>query len=106
MRSESNRRGAIWFAEHDQPLGSLSPDYSRPPWSGSKQLPEGLTGVAARQVEADAVRALPDPAADLDQAQAQRVQLEARHAHRGQPPPNRAEQPVGRRVQQQAELVG
>jgi hypothetical protein len=49
---------------------------------------------------------LPDPAADLDQAQPRRVQLHPRNFEFGQPTADRVEQPAGRPVQQEAELVG
>jgi len=47
---------------------------------GGQQIPEGLTGVTAGEVEADACGQFADTAADLEQAQAQRVELERRVA--------------------------
>ena len=62
--------------------------------------------MAGGQPQADAVASLPDAAADLEQPQAEGVQLHPLDPPRPQPTPQRIEQPVGRRVQQQPELVG
>ncbi len=62
-------------------------------------VPQGLPGVAGGQAEADAIAPLVDAAADLEQAQAQRVQLRARDVPNAQPAVHGVEQPGGRRVQ-------
>ena len=49
---------------------------------------------------------LADPAADLDEAQAEGVELHARGSGLQQEPAQGVEQPVGGGMQQQAELVG
>ena len=47
---------------------------------GGEEVPEGLAGMAAGEVQADAGGQFADTAADLEQAQAQRVELERRVA--------------------------
>jgi len=62
--------------------------------------------VAAGEVEADARGQFTDTPADLEQAQAQRVELERRVALAAEPAAQRVKEPVGGGMQEQAELVG
>jgi hypothetical protein len=62
---------------------------------------------AGRQVDTDAGGVLDDAGTDLDQAQAQRGELAARERARARQPRSQAvHEPVGRRVQDEAHLVG
>ncbi len=62
--------------------------------------------MTAGEVEADAGGAFADTAADLEQAQTERVEVERRVALTAEPTAQRVEEPVGGGVQEQAELVG
>jgi hypothetical protein len=73
---------------------------------GREVVPERLARMTVRQVQLEAVQSLAHPAADLDEAQAHSIQLQARHASLHEPAPNGIQEPVGSGVQQQAELVG
>ena len=57
-------------------------------------------------MERDRAEVLPDPAANLEEAEAQGAELEVGHAEPSQPAADGVEQPVGGAVQQQAKLVG
>jgi hypothetical protein len=71
-------------------------------------MPERFAGMATRQVKGDgqALRRLAHPAADLDETEAQGVQLEAGDAGLHEVAAQRVEQPVGGGMQQEAELIG
>ena len=58
------------------------------------------------EVQPDLGEELPDPAADLEEAQPEGVELHAGHAAPDQPAAQGIEQPVGGGVQEQPELVG
>src|SRR5215216_988679 len=73
---------------------------------GREDVTPVLVGMAGGDAEPHAVEALADPAADLDQAQAQRREGRARDAGGAQPPAQRVEQPEGGGVEEEAELVG
>ena len=62
--------------------------------------------MAAGEVEAHAGGQFADTTADLEQAQAQRVEVERRVALAAEPPPQGVEEPVGGGMQDEAELVG
>ena len=62
--------------------------------------------MTAGQVQREAVEAAADPSADLEQPQAQGVELEVRMATVRQPAAQGIEQPIGRRMQDQPEVVG
>src|SRR5579859_5184488 len=62
--------------------------------------------MTAGEMQADAGEEFTHPATDLEQAQAQGVELERRIALRGEPAAQRIEQPVGGGMEQQPELVG
>jgi len=78
--------------------------------AGGEEEPERLAGMTAGEVEHERERLLAnllaDPAADLDEAQAQGFELQARHPRLVQEPTQRVEQSVCGGVEQQAELVG
>lgn len=73
---------------------------------GGQMVPERLPGMTGREAQADVIAPLVDAPADLEQAQPQGVQLQARDVLVAQPAAHGIEQPVRGRVQQQAELVG
>ncbi|MDF2758127.1 MAG: hypothetical protein K0S99_759 [Thermomicrobiales bacterium] len=73
---------------------------------GGQVVPQRLAGMTGRRAQADVIGALPDAAADLEQAQLQGSQLHRGDAARAQPAAQRVKQPVGGGVQQQAKLVG
>src|ERR671934_417610 len=73
---------------------------------GGEEVPEGLSGVAARQMERDRTEVLRDPTANLEEVEAQGAELEVGHAEPSQPAADGIQQPVGGAVQQEAELVG
>ena len=56
-------------------------------------------------MEADARGKLAHPRADLEQAQAQGIELQRRVTLAAQPAAQRVEQPIGGGMQQQAELI-
>src|SRR5918994_2232322 len=58
------------------------------------------------QMQADLCHQLPYPATDLDETKPEGVQLHSARAAFDQLPPQSIHQPVGRGVQEQAELVG
>ncbi len=49
---------------------------------GGQVVPERLAGMAGRQPQPDLIAQLRDATTDLEEAQPQRVQLQARHAVR------------------------
>src|SRR5581483_4712857 len=73
---------------------------------GREEEPERLTRVAGGELEADDRPELADAASDLEQAEAQGVELHTGRARRDEPATERVQQPVGRGVEEQAELVG
>src|SRR5919197_4064142 len=72
----------------------------------SQQAPPGLTGMAAGQVEADGGAPCTDAATDLEQAQAEGIELHRRMASGGEPAAQRVEEPVDGCMQDEAELIG
>src|SRR5215212_1543991 len=73
--------------------------------AGSAVAPERLARVAGGQMEANPIGELPDPAADLEQPQAQGIHLSAGGISPGEPAAQGVQQPVGGGMQEQAELV-
>ena len=73
--------------------------------SSEEELPQGFSGVTARQMQPEAGGLLAHPAADLEQPQAQGSESERSGAALAQPAAEGIEQPVGGGMQQ-AELVG
>lgn len=69
-------------------------------------MPEGFSWVTTRQMQAKTLDLLADPAADLQQVQAQRVEPQRSDAHLPQLAPEGIEQPIGGGMQQRAELIG
>lgn len=74
--------------------------------TGGEQSPPGFTGMAGSQTQAHPVVELFDPAAELDQAQPKRGERHPRDMRGLQPAAQSVEEPVGRDVEQQPELVG
>src|SRR5919202_2399255 len=72
----------------------------------SQQTPQELTRMAAGQVEADVGGPFTDAAPDLDQAQAEGIELHMRMATGGEPAAQRVEEPVDGCMQDEAELIG
>jgi hypothetical protein len=62
--------------------------------------------MAARQMEKDRAAVLPNPTADLAEAEAQGAELEVGHVELSQPAADGVEQPGGGAVQQEAKLGG
>jgi hypothetical protein len=60
-------------------------------------MPEELAGVTAGEMEVEGLRVLADPAADLEQAEPQRVQLPAGYASLHECAAQGVEQPAGGR---------
>src|SRR5688572_33407700 len=69
-------------------------------------MPQRLTGMTGGEAEMNAGGELADAAADLDQAQAHRLQRHPRRACLHQPAAEGVEEAVGRPVEEQAHLVG
>src|SRR5436305_8945001 len=69
-------------------------------------MPEGLGGMTAGHMEGHSIEVLADPAPDLDEPEAQRPELDVRDLALFEPAPDRVEQPVGSRVEEQPELIG
>ena len=74
-RQQRSERGATPHSQDQTATGTRACLAGPREWGG-QQVPEGLTGVAAGEVEADARGQFADAAADLEQTQAQRVELE------------------------------
>ena len=62
--------------------------------------------MTTRQMQGEAVGISAHPAADLDEAEAERVQTQRGDPCLAEPAPQRVEQPVGGSMEQQAELIG
>jgi len=69
-------------------------------------VPEGFVGMAAGQVQPDALDVVADPATDFEQPEAQGIQLHAGHAARAEPTSDRVEQPIGGGMKEEPELIG
>ena len=69
-------------------------------------MPQVLSGMPRCEMQAYLGEQLAHPAADLYEQKPQRVQLHPANPGPDQPSPDVVEKPVGRNVQQQAELVG
>ena len=68
--------------------------------------PEGFAGMAGGEVEADAVGQFADAAGDLEEAEAEGVELVVSRLGPGKPAAQGVEEPIGRQMQEQAEVVG
>ena len=71
-----------------------------------EEVPEGFARMTAGQVDGHPADSFAHPAADLDQTQAQRGELEAGEPHLPQPASQGIQQPVRGGMQEQAKLVG
>src|SRR5205807_4158302 len=80
--------------------------YSRAAGTGRKQVPERLSRVAAGQVERDDLQAPTDPATDLDEPEPEGRELQVRSLQPRQPAADGIQEPVGCRMEQEAELIG
>src|SRR5437588_9569123 len=95
-------------------IRQASPDYSPAPGGGAgdagEQQPEGLAWMMRAEVQADigngVVVQLADPAADLDDPQTERIELQPGRMGGHEPAAQGVQQPEGGGVQQQAEGVG
>ena len=76
---------------------------SRP---GREEVPERSAGMTRCEMESDDGGEFADPATDLDEAQAEGVEMDAHHPGMHQPAAQRIQQPVDGGMQQQPELVG
>src|SRR5947209_15036396 len=86
--------------------GSINLFYSRAAGTGRKQVPERLSRVAAGQVERDDLQAPTDPATDLDEPEPEGRELQVRSLQPRQPAADGIQEPVGCRMEQEAELIG
>src|SRR4051812_33533254 len=106
LRNGAARRHVVGSPQMNTLARTLSLKYSRPAGAGREEGPERLAGVAAGEVQAHVGEQLPHPPADLEQAQPEGVELEARGPGGGQPAAERVQEPAGGGVEEHAELVG
>jgi len=69
------------------------------------EAPEGSVGTTAGEVNADALDLKANPAADLDEPDAKRIEWHASNVPVGKPAPDSIEQVVDSGVEQQSDLV-